>query len=179
MTCTLCIVIVNAIYHCPLSFRSWDLIIIMMNPSCPAGNTKAFKWPSCCHLAYWLAEGKIYLNAGAAFRFMEFDSCHLYSYKELEQHLLRCGVENAFVKGTSGQSIFISLEAFLHFLFGGFGMSFDTNVPIDNVIELRNFVMSSISKGNYKLKTFLFYLFTMMIHVFTIFNSQTWASIFS
>ena len=116
-----------------------------MDLKLPVGNTAGFGWPSCCHMSYWLANGHIFLRSSQAFSFLGLSTT--LGYKRFEYHLERIGISQAFFNTSSNHS-FVTVEAFVHFLFGGsYSSRGDRCVPSENVKKMRQFIMNRITEG--------------------------------
>ena len=119
--------------------------VVTMDIKQPVGNTAGFGWPSCCHMSYWLAQGNIFLRSSAAFSFLGMNTS--LGYKRFEYHLERNGIPRAFFNTTSNHS-FVTMEAFIHFLFGGVANNRgDKYIPSENVKTMRQYVLHKITEG--------------------------------
>ena len=113
----------------------------------PFGNTETFGWPMSCHMPYWVEDGRTLLSSSAVFGFLGINSVH--NYKCYSFHLEYHGLKNAFAGDSENDGSLISLEAFLHFLFGGLFpfCHCEKGSPSSKIPEVRKFFMERLTKG--------------------------------
>lgn len=107
----------------------------------PLHNTSTLGWPSCCHMPYWKTGEQTFLSTDAVFSFLGADSSH--GYGCMECHLQCSGISDAFAKSADDNDdhCFLSLEAFVHLMFGGHPPCCVNRVTNNLVTEIRHFII--------------------------------------
>ena len=150
-----------------LSFHFSIQTVSWMDPKQPSGNTSSLGWPSCCHIPYWRNEGCRFLSAVDVFDFLGIRCRH--GYGCIECHLECSGISDAFAKSTAvndddDRHCFLSLEAFIHLLFGGHPPCCVNAVTNNLVNEIRHFIIEVLVKCKWR-SYIVLYIYLLSVYV--------------